>query len=118
MLHEYACTLKPINPKTKHLLPYDNQVVIGDQTNLIIEVMGVQHFKVVGFIKQAAKRHGVTPEEELAELQWRDAYKKQRALENGFYYLSIPYCTEKDESYKTLIDSKIHEMLSQTQQND
>ena len=80
--------------------------------------MGVQHFKVVGFIKQAAKRHGISPEEELKNLQWRDEFKKQYALENGFFYLAIPYWTEKDHSYKTLIDNTIHEILSQTQQND
>ena len=118
ILHEHSCALKPINPNTKYPLPYDNQVIIGHNTNLIIEVMGVQHFKVVGFIKQAAKKHGVTPEEELRDLQWRDAYKKQYALDNGFFYLDIPYWTEDDESYKTLIDVKIHEILSQTQQND
>lgn len=118
ILHEYACTLKPINPNTQYPLPYDNQVIIKRGVNLIVEVMGVQHFKVVGFIKQAAKKHNITPEEELADLQWRDAYKKQYALDNGFFYLDIPYWTEGDESYKTLIDAKIHEILSQTQQND
>ena len=112
ILHEYACTLKPINPKTLYPLPYDNQVIIGYKINLIIEVMGIQHFKVVGFIKQAAKRHGVTPEDELADLQWRDEFKKRYALDNGFFYLAIPYWSEKDEAYKTLIDSKIHEILS------
>ena len=118
ILHEYACTLKPINPNTQYPLPYDNQIIIGCSTNLIIEVMGVQHLKVVGCIKQAAKRHGITSEEELADLQWRDEFKKQYALDHGFFYLAIPYWTEKDHSYKTLIDNKIHEILSKTQQND
>ena len=118
ILHEHACTLKPINPKTKYPLLYDNQVIIEREVNLIIEVMGVQHFKVVGFIKQASKRNGTTPEAELEDLQWRDEYKKRYVLDNGFFYLAIPYWTEKDETYKTLIDNKIHEILSKTQQND
>lgn len=108
---EYACTLKPINPKTGYILPYDNQVFITKDVGLIVEVMGVQHYKTTGFIKQAAKRHRITPEEELLDLQWRDAYKKQYALDNQFFYLAIPYWTEKDQSYKTLIDDKIHEIL-------
>lgn len=118
VLHEYACTLKPINPKTKYALPYDNQVIIGFNVNLIIEVMGMQHYKTTGYIKQAANRHNITPEEELLDLQWRDLYKKQYALDNDFFYLAIPYWTEKDCSYKQLIDDQIHEILSLTQQND
>lgn len=117
ILYEHACLLKPINPKTGYALPYDNQVVVDKQNNLIIEVMGIQHFEAVGFVKQAAQRHGVTPEAELLEIQWRDEYKKQYALSNGYWYLSIPYWTEKDQSYKKLIDDKIHEILS-TIQND
>lgn len=112
ILQEYACTLKPVNPKTGYILPYDNQVLITKNIGLIIEVMGIQHYKITGFIKQAAKRHGIPPEEELLDLQWRDAYKKQYALDNQFFYLAIPYWTEKDQSYKKLIDDKVHEILS------
>ena len=114
-MHEYTCDLKPINPKTNYILPYDNQVVIGDN-NLIIEVMGIQHYQVTGYIKFEAEKHGVTLEKELEELQWRDAYKKQYALSQGYHYLEIPYWTEHDGSYKTLIDDAIHKIL--TQQND
>ena len=118
VLHEHACHLRPINPKTRKPLPYDNQIIIGNNINLIIEVMGIQHFQPIGFIKQSAKIHNVTPEDELAEVQWRDAYKKQYAIDHGYYYLEIPYWMEDDEFYKTIIDSKIHEILSITQQND
>lgn len=113
-LHEYACTLKPINPKTGYILPYDNQIIINDNINLIIEVMGIQHYKTTGYIRQAAKRHGITCEEELTDLQWRDELKKQYALDSGYFYLAIPYWTEKDQSYKQLIDDKIHEILYTT----
>ena len=39
-------------------------------------------------------------------------YKKQYALSQGYYYLEIPYWTESDESYKTLIDEKIKSILT------
>lgn len=38
--------------------------------------------------------------------------KKQFALSHGYYYLAIPYTAENDESYKSMIDTKIHEILS------
>lgn len=112
ILHEYACTIKAVNPKTNYILPYDNQVIISDDINLIIEVHGIQHYEVTGLLKLTAKKHNTTPDQELAELQWRDEYKKQYALSQGYYYLAIPYWTEQDESYKTLIDNKIQEILT------
>lgn len=112
VLHEYQCSLIAVNPKTNYILPYDNQVVINDDISLIIEVMGEQHYHITGFIKLSAKKHHITPEEELLELQWRDEYKKQYALANGFFYLSIPYWTEDDGLYQQLIQDKIHEILS------
>ena len=54
----------------------------------------------------------MTKEELLAELQWRDEYKKQYALSQDYYYIAIPYWTEQDESYKTLIDQKIQSILT------
>lgn len=115
ILHEYACTLKAISPKTNYILPYDNQVIVQDQNNLIIEVHGIQHYECKNsYVKLCAKKHGTSPEEELAETQWRDEYKKQYALSQGYHYLAIPYWTEQDESYKTLIDQKIQEILNNT----
>lgn len=107
IVHEYACSLKVVNPKTNYILPYDNEIIIPNKNNLIIEVHGVQHYQADGYIKMSAQKHGITPEEELKELQWRDEYKKQYALSQNYYYLAIPYWTEKDESYKTLIDEII-----------
>lgn len=118
ILHEYACDLKPINPKTGYILPYDNQVIIDSSNNLIVEVMGVQHYQITGYTKLEAEKHNISPKDELFYQQWKDAYKKDYALSQGYHYLEIPYWTEKDESYKTLIDNKIHEILTLTQQND
>lgn len=112
ILHEYACMIRAINPKTNYVLPYDNEVFISNTNRLIIEVHGIQHYEINSYIKLTAKKHDITPEEELAELQWRDEYKKQYALSQGYHYLAIPYWTEQDESYKTLIYEKIQSILT------
>ena len=50
---------------------------------------------------------------------WKDEYKKQYALSQGYHYLEIPYWTEHDGSYQQLIDDTIHKILTlKTQQND
>lgn len=110
--HEYNCDIIAINPKTNRQLPYDNEVIFNDHKKLIVEVMGESHYKIDLFTIQKATRHGTTPEQELAELQWRDEYKKQYSISQGYHYLAIPYWTEQDESYKTLIDQKIQEILT------
>jgi len=48
----------------------------------------------------------------LHKQQLHDRYKKYIAYINGYQYLEIPYWTEKDESYKQLIDDKIEEILN------
>ena len=118
LTHEYNCTIIPKNPKTKRLLPYDNDVELSNHVHLIVEVMGEQHYnELSGLIRRHAKREGLTPKQVLVDIQWRDEYKKQYALSQGYYYISIPYWAEQDESYKTLIDKKISEILSITAQN-
>ena len=110
--HEEKCSLIAINPKNGYKLPYDNDVIVGED-HLIIEVHGVQHYDVNnGWICKAAKKRNLSPEQILSDLQWRDEYKKQYALSQGYYYLAIPYWTENDESYKILIDQKIQEILT------
>lgn len=109
--HERDCSLLPKNPKTNFPMPYDNDVFINN-SHLIIETMGEQHFKITNFVKQDAAKMKITPEESLKYIQWKDTYKKQFALSHGYYYLAIPYTAEKDESYKFIIDTKIHEILS------
>lgn len=113
-MYEYDCSLKCRNPKTNHLLPYDNELIIADNTRIIIECHGEQHYKICGLTNLAAKKYNTTPEEALKYVQWKDEYKKQYALSQGYYYLAIPYWTEQDESYKTLIDNKIQQILNNT----
>ena len=110
--HERKCSIIAINPHNGYKLPYDNDVVV-DNKHLIIEVHGVQHYDVNnGWICKIAKRLNISPEKVLEDLQWRDEYKKNYALSQGYYYLTIPYWTESDNSYKTLIDNKIQEILN------
>lgn len=112
--HERRCSLVAVNPKNGYKLPYDNDVIVGND-NLIIEVHGIQHYDVNnGWISKIAKKYNISPKQVLDDLQWRDEYKKNYALSKGYYYLAIPYWTEQDESYKTLIDNKIQEILNNT----
>jgi hypothetical protein len=113
--HEYDCTLQCINPNNGYILPYDNEILC-DSIKLIIEVNGIQHYECGGLTKLVAKQMGISEEEAFEYQKWKDEYKKQYALSQGYHYLEIPYWTEHDESYKTLIDSTIHKIL--TQQND
>ena len=109
--HEYNCDIVAKNPKTGRKLPYDNEIIIPEK-RLIIEVMGESHYKIDLYVKKNAARHNNTPEQELADLQYRDKYKKDYALSQGYHYLEIPYWTESDDSYKTLIDDAIHKILN------
>lgn len=106
---EYQCSIIARNDKTKRPLPYDNEIT---DLKLIIEVHGVQHYKITRWIELHAEQHNILPEESFAELQWRDEHKRQYALSQGYHYLIIPYWTEKDESYKTLINDKIAEIVA------
>lgn len=115
VLNEHDCTLKCRNPKTGFLLPYDNEIILSDTERLIVEVNGEQHYGVCMFTRRDAESDEITPEEELKYLQWKDDYKKQFALSNGYHYLALPYWTFKDDSYKSLIDEAIHKILSTAQ---
>lgn len=116
--NEYDCSLLGTNPKTGRRLPYDTEVIIDDTHRLIIEVMGQQHYEVCSWHKLIADKKGITPEEELKYIQYKDELKRRYAIEQGYEYLAVPYWTEKDHSYKSLINEKIHKILSKTQQND
>ena len=110
--HERQCSIVAMNPKNGYKLPYDNDVIIGGN-HLIIEVHGIQHYDANnGWICKKAKKLNISPKHVLANIQWRDEYKKQYALSCGYHYLAIPYWTEHDESYKTLIDDKIKSILN------
>lgn len=116
--HEFECSIVCKNPTTLKALPYDNEIVIN-QNKLIIEVHGEQHYNAnCGWNRKEAQRRNITVYESFANQQYRDSIKKQYALSQGYHYLEIPYWTEHDGSYKTLIDNKIHEILTLTHQND
>ena len=114
--HEFECSIVGKNPITLKALPYDNEIIVN-HSNLIIEIHGEQHYNAnCGWNRKEAQRRNITPEQALTDQQYRDFIKKQYALSQGCYYLEIPYWTEHDGSYKTLIDNAIHKIL--TQQND
>ena len=108
ILHEHSCTICPVNPKTNRILPFDNEVV---DLKLIIEVHGIQHYKIVGFHQLDADRFGITPEQSLEYQQWKDKYKKDYALSQGYFYLEVPYRTDNEsETWKELINNTIEEI--------
>lgn len=102
---EHSCTILPINPVTKYPLPYDIEVV---DYRLIIEVNGRQHYVTMG--EKSKWLHGMTSAEYLTKRKKYDDFKKTFAISEGFFYLEIPYWSEKNDEYKTLIDSKINEI--------
>ena len=107
--YENNCTLYPTNPLTNSKLPYDNEIV---ELKLIIEVMGKQHYELNGFHTLASKHSGRTPEEEFNYSKWKDSFKKQYALDNGYYYLELPYTAFNDTTYIELIDSEINRIIN------
>lgn len=117
LLNEYNCSLTAINPKTNFKMPYDNEILIDKDNRLLIEVQGEQHFTITAFVLKQATKDGISPQEELKYQQWKDEYKKQFALSNGYYYLAIPYTAFKNDEYKDMIDSEIHKILSTIQNN-
>lgn len=103
--HEKDCVLFCINPLTNSRLFYDNEIILNN-FKLIIEIHGKQHYEISGWHYTVAKSEGKTPEDALEYQQKKDEYKKQFALNNGYYYLSIPYTADdKKETWKTMIDN-------------
>ena len=113
ILNEYDCTIIPVNPLTNKKLPFDNELV---ELKLIIEVHGQQHYDITGFTYLSAKHHNSTVQEELEYQKWKDKYKKEYALNEGYSYLELPYWTFKDNTYQTLIDNKIIKLLEEPKQ--
>lgn len=114
ILRERECSLIAINPKTGKELLYDNDIIVYNNSHLIVEVNGKHHYEINQLIELGATKDNITPQQELEYQQWKDEYKKQFALSNGYHYLALPYTSFKDDSYKTLIDNKISEILSLT----
>lgn len=101
MLFESNCSLSPINSETGYKLRYDLEIV---DYSLLIEVNGEQHYKSSSFGYGLSKKER---EERLQSQVKRDAFKRDYAIAHGYSFLEIPYWTEKDESYKQLIDNAI-----------
>ena len=109
---EYSCTIIPVNPKTSYLLPFDNEIVLENRKHLIIEVHGIQHYKLQGKNSKYLKKRK-TPEEYLHQRKLYDRYKRIKCTQAGYEYLEIPYTAfDKKDSYKKLIDNKIKEILN------
>jgi hypothetical protein len=117
LLHEKQCYLKPINSKTKKLLPYDNELHI-DGNLLIIEVHGKQHYELAGWHITNAKKNNSSALKELEYQQWKDKFKKEYALNNNAYYLEISYLSIEDGTYKEIIDNKINSILKSNKKHD
>ena len=101
---EHNCTIRPINPKTRCPLPFDNEIILENGKHLIIEVHGIQHYKIDGYYNKTKK--------ELHYLQVKDRYKRIKCIQAGYEYLELPYWTfYKNNRYKKLIDNKIKEIL-------
>ena len=101
---EHNCTIRPINPKTKNLLPFDNEIILENGEHLIIEVHGEQHYRVDGLYTKT--------QEDLNKRKLYDRYKRIKCIQAGYEYLEIPYTAfDKKETYKKLIDNKIKEIL-------
>ena len=108
---EHNCTIRPVNPKTKQPLPFDNEIILENGKHLIIEVHGKQHYEInenSNFLKV-----GQTIEEYLHQRKLYDRYKRIKCIQAGYYYLELPYTVfSKKEIYKTLINNKIKEILN------
>jgi hypothetical protein len=117
ILHEFNCTIKCQNPSFQNkrgTMVYDNEMVT-DNFNLLVEVHGPQHYRIVPWHYSIAKRDNMTPQEVLEYQQYRDQYKMDYALSQGYYYLAIPYWTEKSGEWKDLIDDKLQEIYDDLQ---
>ena len=110
ILHEHKCTIRPINPKTKCPLPYDNEIV---DLKLIVEVHGRQHY-LPYFYENRNKCTYEEAEKRLYYQQVKDRYKRIYAIQHGYHYLEIPYTAfDKKETYKKLIDDKIKQIKNE-----
>ena len=110
LLHENNCTIIPKSPINNYNLYFDNEIV---DLKLLMEVHGVQHYKTCTWDKISAERKNITQKEVFQKRKFYDEYKKDYALKNGYSYLEIPYWTEKDESYKKIIDDKINQITKE-----
>ena len=115
LTHEYDCSIVAYNEQSKHYMPFDNDVDIGNGLHLMIECHGKQHYDITQYTMLYAKRANISPEEALCRQQERDKIKKECVLSlSGYYYLELSYKVIKDGSFSSLIDEKI-KLISITQ---
>lgn len=50
---------------------------------------------------------GKTPQEFLDDLQWKDALKKDFAIQQGYKYLALSYKDFKDDTFKNKIEEVV-----------
>lgn len=126
LLHEKNCTLNPRNPisppinsisnkqRRKGVLRYDNEIII-DNNHIFIEVHGEQHDSMYNIYNiKGSNKHNTTPREELEYLKSKDSFKEKYVYMQGenYYYLAIWYYDfNKEDTYKTIINNKISEIL-------
>ena len=60
-----------------------------------------------------SKNSQIPIEDAFKYQKWKDNFKKNYALEQGYNYIEIPYWKVKDDSYKELISNKIKEILQE-----
>lgn len=107
ILHEYNCTIKPRNPKTNTIMPFDNEI---KELKLIIEVHGKQHYMSDFYDYRYSKEEGKYL---LHQRQLYDRYKKIYAIQNDYEYLELNWkIFDKKDTYKQMIDDKIKEILN------
>ena len=105
---ELDCSLIPINPKTGHYLPYDNEIVLKNGVHLIIEVNGAQHYKTSFKFKQSQE----VLEKILYQRKLYDRYKRIYCKIHGYEYLELSYKYFKNDHFKNVINTKIKEILN------
>jgi len=111
VLHEYDCNIIAINPKTGRLMPYDNEIA---ELKLIIEVNGVQHYQEKSSWNVLnAKQNNISLKESLTQQKYRDNFKKQYAIDNGYNFIEIPYWHIYNNSFKQLINAILSKNCSQ-----
>lgn len=112
LTHEYDCSIIAYNEKSKHYMPFDNDIKLDQNLHLIIECHGKQHYEITNYTLLYAKRSNISPEEALLRQQERDKIKKEYVLSlSGYYYLELSYKAIKDGSFVSLIDEKIQSIL-------
>lgn len=113
--HEYECSIVAYNLKSKHYMPYDNDIDLGNGLHLMIECHGKQHYEISQYTRLYAKRANISEEEALLRQQERDRIKKEYVLSiPGYYYLELSYKAIKDGDFQSLIDNKIQQILNNT----